>query len=325
MKLHLDTTTFRQAIQYTADRMEIPAIYIEKDYWVTWALKILFRNSIGKDIVFKGGTSLSKCFGLVNRFSEDIDLVVLGKGEKTSNQMKAKTRAIGKLVGAYLPEIELEGVTNKKGMNRKTAHSYGQAFQGAFGQVRDLIVVEATWLGYHEPSSLVNMNSFVGDMMQETGQVAMAMENELMPFEVRVLAPERTLCEKIMSLVRFSYGPLPLDDLKNKIRHTYDLHQLLKEKSFSDFIDSTDFDGMMNKVAKDDRQSFKSNSAWLDYHPSDALFFKDLLQVWPELIPTYNGDFRKLVYRDFPQDQEILDSMLRLRKRLVNLTWSSVK
>ena len=49
-------------------------VIIEKDFWVCWTLAVLFRSSIAEDLVFKGGTSLSKVFGAVDRFSEDIDL-----------------------------------------------------------------------------------------------------------------------------------------------------------------------------------------------------------------------------------------------------------
>ena len=57
-------------------------------------------------------------------------------------------------------------------------------------------------------------------MMLNNGQVSVAEANGLMPFEVRVLDPTRTLCEKIMSLVRFSYRENPIEDLRKKIRHT---------------------------------------------------------------------------------------------------------
>ena len=69
MKLHKNKTLFRQAVQFTADQMKIPAIYIEKDYWVTYALFTIFNDEIGKDTVFKGGTALSKCYNMIERFT----------------------------------------------------------------------------------------------------------------------------------------------------------------------------------------------------------------------------------------------------------------
>ena len=72
MKLHENKTLFRQAVQFTADQIKIAAIYVEKDYWVTYALFTIFNNEIGKDTVFKGGTALFKCYNMIERFSEDI-------------------------------------------------------------------------------------------------------------------------------------------------------------------------------------------------------------------------------------------------------------
>ena len=57
-------------------RLGVPAVITEKDFWVCWMLGVLFQSSFADSLVFKGGTSLSKAFGAINRFSEDIDLSV---------------------------------------------------------------------------------------------------------------------------------------------------------------------------------------------------------------------------------------------------------
>jgi predicted nucleotidyltransferase component of viral defense system len=89
MKLHTDKILFTQAIQATADKLKIPAIFVEKDYWVTYALCAIFTNeTIGNYAIFKGGTSLSKCYKIIERFSEDIDIVVSHDENSTDNQLK---------------------------------------------------------------------------------------------------------------------------------------------------------------------------------------------------------------------------------------------
>jgi len=322
MRLHENKTLFRQAVQFTSDQMQILPIFIEKDYWVTYALHTIFNHAIGSDTVFKGGTALSKCYKMIDRFSEDIDLVVLRRKGESDNQLKTKIRTIGKVVDAVLPEINVEGLTHKMGMNRKTAHAYNKEFQGNYGQVRDVIVVEATWLGYYEPCTTKKLNSLVGEMMQNNGQNQIAIEYELQPFDVRVLEPVRTLCEKIMSLVRFSYGENPVEDLTQKIRHTYDLHQLLQQPEFSYFFQSPAFDEMLLKVANDDIASFKNNNQWLIHHPNEALIFKGLDQVWDELRVAYNGDFKNLVYGVLPSDGAVLSTMKKIKARLTSINWT---
>ena len=208
------------------------------------------------------------------------------------------------------------------GMNRKTAHTYNKSLEGNYGQARDIIILESTWLGYYEPYTTKSIISFVGNMMVHQGQIEIAKKNDLLPFELLVLEPTRTICEKIMSLVRFSYSENPIADLKKKIRHTYDLHQLLKQKVFLDFFKSPAFDKMILKVANDDVASFRNNNKWLEYNPNDALIFKDLNNVWIQLKEDYNGDFRNLVYGDFPKDSAVLQTLRMIKERLKKISWT---
>lgn len=322
MKLHKNKNLFRDAIRATAQQMDIPPEFVEKDYWVTYALFAIFNHEIGKDTVFKGGTALSKCYNMIERFSEDIDLVVLRRAGETDSKLKAKLKVVSTVVNAILPEVDIEGVTHKMGMNRKTAHAYNKTFEGNYGQVRDVIVLESTWLGYYEPYSTKSIVSFIGNMMLSNGQTELANENGLLLFNLLALEPTRTICEKIMSLIRFSYGADPIGDLKRKIRHTYDLHQLLKEEQFSYFFNSLAFDEMLLKVANEDVASFRNNNKWLNHHPYEALIFKYLESVWAEMRVVYNSDFKNLVYGDFPNDKDVFDSLQRIQERLKTITWT---
>lgn len=74
--LALDENQRRRAINEAAVRRRMNPVIMEKDFWVSWMLGVLFQSSIADALVFKGGTSLSKVFGAINRFSEDIDLSV---------------------------------------------------------------------------------------------------------------------------------------------------------------------------------------------------------------------------------------------------------
>lgn len=157
--------------------------------------------------------------------------------------------------------------------------------------------------------------------MLNAGQEKVAEEYNLLPFEVNVLDPKRTLCEKIMSLVRLSYTENPIEDLKNKVRHTYDLYQLLKNKELYKFLESGEFDEMLLRVANDDVESFRNNNSWLQQHPNKAKIFAELVSVWNELEPTYSGDFKSLVYSNFPHEGKILDSLKLIKKRLESVDW----
>lgn len=303
--------------------MQIPVIYVEKDYWITYALYHIFNSEISKDVIFKGGTALSKCYNLIERFSEDIDLVVLKRDGDSNSKMKGKLRKISQIVDGIMPEEETKGLTNKWGKNRKTVHTYNQEFEGEYGQVRDKIVLESTWLGSHEPYTTKDIVSFVGRMIMENpDQAAIAQEYGLLPFSLQVLKPERTICEKIMGLVRFSYSENPRVDLSNKIRHIYDLHQLLNNSELSDFFHSGQFDELLLRVANDDKEAFKNNNQWLVHHPIKALIFDEIDEIWEILLPVYSRDFSSLVYGTLPTPQNIYETLLKIKERLAKVEWS---
>ena len=108
--------------QETAARRGLPPVMVEKDFWVSWTLAVLFAHpEFGNQLVFKGGTSLSKVFGVIQRFSEDIDLSVspefLGISEEWVEQgdsRNKRTERMKELEGAcinrvrdrFLPELE---------------------------------------------------------------------------------------------------------------------------------------------------------------------------------------------------------------------------
>ena len=321
MKLHDNKELFKDAIIATSQLNGIAEIYIEKDYWVTVALHSIFSDEVGNTCIFKGGTALSKCNRLIDRFSEDIDIVLLKQGDESSNQLKNKLKKITKIVGEHIPEIEIEGITNKKGMIRKTAHNYPKVFEGLFGQIRDNLIVEATWLGSFEPYEKGEVSSLIYEMITETNQQQIADEYDLNPFEVNVLSPKRTFCEKIMSLVRFSYTTNPIEDLNNKIRHIYDLNQMLKNKEIKNFFNSQEFDRLLLIVANDDMLSFKSGNEWLQNHPTQAVIFKESADIWDKLKTTYFSTFNKLVYGELPTEIEILETLKILSERMKNIRW----
>ncbi|MDZ7692066.1 MAG: nucleotidyl transferase AbiEii/AbiGii toxin family protein [Balneolaceae bacterium] len=323
MNLHEDGEIFRDAIRATADHKNIREIYIEKDYWVTYALHTIFHSEMKDVAVFKGGTSLSKCYQAINRFSEDIDLVVLEDPGLSNNQMDKRVRDVSKVVdNTDLEEVELPGITMKRGKNRKVAYEYAKHEYGqAYGQVRDKIIVEVSRLGHFEPHEKVAIHSFIADMMKARGQEALIPKYGLAPFQVKVLRIERTFCEKIMSLVRFSHAENPYEDLGNKVRHTYDIHMLLKQPMIQDFFESQKLDEMLLKVGSDDIESYGDKYDWLYKHPASALLFDKPQETWDKIKPVYNATFKELVIGDLPEGDAVLQDIKRVAERLKYIDW----
>ncbi|MDJ1470354.1 nucleotidyl transferase AbiEii/AbiGii toxin family protein [Xanthocytophaga flava] len=321
MHLHENNELFENAIVYTAQQKKLSELYIEKDYWVTLALYTLFTSEIGNQIVFKGGTALSKCFQLIERFSEDIDLSVLRQEGESDNQLKAKNKKVTECVSGVLPEIEIEGITTKMGKNRKTAHQYIKGFSGSMGQVRSTIIVESTWLGNFEPNTSATVNCYIAEMMLANGQKQLVEQYQLQSFPVKVLSKERTLCEKIMSLVRFSFTNDPITDLSNKIRHAYDIHMMLKDQALRSFFADSAFEDMLHRVGSDDVLSYRNNNNWLSNHPATAVIFSQTDSIWPQIRNTYHTTFKDLVFGNLPKEEEITDSLHKVSTRLESIQW----
>jgi hypothetical protein len=115
--LRLPAEERRLYIEQVAVRKNVLPVIIEKDFWVSWMLAVLFSSRFANALVFKGGTSLSKVFGVIDRFSEDIDLSLspdflgLKQGGTSRNQankwMKAAEAACGAAVqDTIAPELE---------------------------------------------------------------------------------------------------------------------------------------------------------------------------------------------------------------------------
>lgn len=321
MKLHSNKEILQDAILATAEYLDMREIYVEKDYWVTVALYEIFHSNVADQAVFKGGTALSKCHNLIQRFSEDIDLVVLRNEEETDNQLKRRIRAISKVVERVIPEVVVEGLTNKLGNIRKTVHQYDKIFDEDFGQVREHVVVEATWLGNFEPFSEMHISSYIYEMMKAKGQDELIEQYNMAPFTVKVLSKLRTFCEKIMSLVRFSRSEDPISDLRNKIRHVYDIHQMLKDSEIQKFFKGEQFDEMLVKVGQDDMIGYKNNNEWILEHPATALIFEKPHQTWRQLSTEYNGNFKDLLTGDPPAEGALIETLNNVAHRLLKVKW----
>lgn len=321
MILHKDGKMFRDSILATAQHLGIPEVYIEKDYWVSLVLKELFTSELSNQIVFKGGTSLSKCHNLIQRFSEDIDLVVFRIDDEADNQLTKRLKKIGKIVNNVLPEKYIDGYTNKKGMIRKTVHEYEKVFEGDLGQVGGSIVIEASWLGNFEPFSKKTVSSYIQDFITLNGPNDLLEKYELSSFDVQALSVKRTFCEKIMSLVRFSLTGDPFEDLPKKVRHIYDLHLMMKNEDILLFFNDADFIEMLLKVGQDDFIGYRNNNDWLKKHPCSAIIFNAPEDIWPSIKRAYQTDFAHMVLGKLPDESDLLATLDKIKSRMRPIVW----
>lgn len=326
MNLHLDKNNFEGAIVAAAEYFEIPEIFIEKDYWVTYALHQLFHSDVKDLIVFKGGTSLSKCYDVIQRFSEDIDIVVVKNEGDSGNALKERLKNVTNVIDNSILEVVPDDPnTNKKGSIRKIIYSFPKVdVNGTYGEVRENIALEVSHMGNTEPNHVKQIRTLIADYIKTTPTIELITQFGLEDFEVKALAVERTFCEKIISLVRFSYTENPLEDLSNKVRHTYDLTLLMKLDAIKNFVNSDLFDTMLLQVAKDDDKAIPNDKNWLYNHPKDALMFSETEMVWNTLKKVYSGSkFNELLIGKTkpPTENEVFEALVFLSKRIEGIEW----
>ena len=142
MNLHESPDVFQEFIQRTAIAYSIPEVYVEKDYWVTLALKRLSESEFADQVVFKGGTALSKAHNLIQRFSEDIDLAAKCT-ELSQNDTRRLLKGAGNAMTVDLEDQPKHPRESKHGKFRKTVHAYPTNRQNEdFGQVAHVILLE---------------------------------------------------------------------------------------------------------------------------------------------------------------------------------------
>jgi hypothetical protein len=231
----------RDIFSEAAARLGIRPTIIEKDFWVCVALKFLFQKSqFGKSLVFKGGTSLSKAHGLIERFSEDIDLVLdsnlIGFGEGLRDPMQAFTskgkqdqfnKEINRLAAAYIaktlcPELEdllrQENIGLSATVDRDDPHTVNIRYPAAFTEtyIRPEVRLEIGPLASWVPSATHLIRPYTFDVLPEV------FENPVC--EVVAIAAERTFWEKATILHQEAHRKTQTPQRYS--RHYYDLYKL---------------------------------------------------------------------------------------------------
>lgn len=134
MNLHDDWNVFEEVLTAASLPVEqggigIRLAFLEKDYWMTHALRNLASSRFAEQAVFKGGTSLSKACGVGYRFSEDIDIAITSDPDRSDNQTKTLVGGIGKAMSAGLEEVLMPD-TRKFSKYRKAYYRYPQVSMG---------------------------------------------------------------------------------------------------------------------------------------------------------------------------------------------------
>jgi hypothetical protein len=312
---------FEQAIIRAAEHFRprgLREAIIEKDYFVTEALRII-EQAAGSKVIFKGGTSLSKGWNLIQRFSEDIDIFLDPTAFEPPLGKKAIDRELKKLRQAIEGHPGLTFIENDSqtfgGFGRNDRFEYVQRFAGT-GDIRNRVFVEAGTASGREPTNRVRLQSYVGQFLQET-RVSLGADDEG-PFEMRLLHFRRTFVEKMFAIhakiEAFKQAGKPIGGYA---RHYYDLFCLAERPEVLAMLRSDEYGVIKTDYDRISRAHFEKSYVPppdMSFAKSEALFPSAELRAM--LAVEFEKQCRVLCFGPFPSWDDVQARLEEMRQVL---------
>lgn len=313
--------------EQAAARLGLPAASIEKDFWVCWTLRILFGlPDWGSHLTFKGGTSLSKGWQLIERFSEDIDVVIdrdaLGfggsagpehapRGKQRKNRLKAlkatcQLRIQAELQPALKRSLALALPPERTGTIEQAPAEedpdqqtllflYPTMFADSLEYLRPMVKIELGARSDTEPSDSPIIRPYLADVFPDVITDA--------AFPVRTVAPRRTFWEKAFLLHEETFRPRDKPRKRPLARHYYDVWRLITKGVAAQALGDA---GLFDRVAEHRQIFFRQN--WVDY----TTFHRGMLRLLPpdhqlaEWEQDYNAMRGEMFFGEVPTFAEVL-------------------
>ena len=284
MLLHNYPSDFKDLISIVADQMHLPESAIERDYYIVYLLKNLADSEYSEQCVFKGGTSLSKCYpGSIERFSEDIDLTFLGMElpDKECDRMIKRIEST-MTVGADTEKINAERSSRSKSM------------YVWFGTRENKIKLEIGSSVRPDPYAKREMKTYIQEYLEKSGYLDAVAQYELEPIRINVLDITRTFVDKLMSVKRHAI----CGTLDEKVRHIYDITRLYGLSEIQSFLNDKDELKRLMQVTKDTDSFYLSRRGIADeYDPRGAYDFPAWKHYMTESVRmNYETLHKKLLY-----------------------------
>lgn len=317
--LHQEPELFKDLLQVSSERLSIPLYLVEKDYYISMILKALSLSVYKDQIVFKGGTSLSKAYQLIDRFSEDVDFAVISEG-MSGNQVKTLLSHLIKEVTAGLSEDKDFVDVSKGSKYRKQAFIYTSQLDGTgfANPIPARVIVEISAFANPFPYEKRLIEPLVSTVLKEQGMIDFMDKYDLGAFELNVLSLTQTLCEKLVSLIRFSMSADPITALSSKIRHFYDIEALLCREDLLRYIEGPSFLDDIQRLIRHDQTTFSAPQGWGELTSiEEAPVIKDFDTMWnKKLGAEYERNLSLIAYKSIPSRQKVEQTFMGLIDRL---------
>jgi predicted nucleotidyltransferase component of viral defense system len=320
------------SIQIVAEKIQLDPVMVEKDVWVTAVLRALFSLPYAEQISFKGGTSLSKCWNVTERFSEDVDIAINREyfgfqGETFSIReiSKKMRKACCKFCRDTLQfdltkQMTINGIPEnlfsvKMNITEITTIDperiyieYRSVFNDV-SYIKNVVILEINARSMKEPLEKVKIQSFIDKQYPQADFT----ENL---FEIQAVAPERTFWEKVC-LLHEEFSKKEQDKIRvNRMsRHLYDIVMMMETPIAAKALNDTE----LYKHIIAHRRMFQAIKDF-DY---DTLMFQTISIIPPEnVIAKWEDDYEKMqamIYGESPSFKKIIEKIKQLNERINNL------
>lgn len=313
----------------TAREINLPEAMVEKDFWVCWTLDYLFHSCPWtKHLAFKGGTSLSKCFGLIQRFSEDIDLILdwrlLGyekdepwaersKTQQDKFNKEANARTEGFLRETFLPQLQADfqkllddefSLYIEEDDPQTVCFGYPKSFQE--GSILPVVRLEIGALAAWTPAEQVEIASYVA---QRYPQVFKHPTTSIL-----AVTPERTFWEKVTILHKEAFrtnGRFPA----RYSRHYYDLWCMDKSPVKAAAYENL---ALLERVVRFKERFYPAGSAHYELARPGTMRLIPPTDCLPLLREDYEH-MKNMIFGETPEFEDILECMGRLEGEINGL------
>lgn len=228
MNLHHDREAFEELVAGAANELAIPVNVIEKDYYVTITLKALAEKT--EDLVFKGGTSLTKCYQLLDRFSEDIDLSYTAESDAPGESRKKKLK---KNIVSTMDEFGFTINNLDMTRSRRNYNCYRADYPSIYEQneiLKPELVIETYVAMLPFPTTERLVDNYIYRFLNKINRLDLAKKYELMPFEITTQTIDRTMVDKVFALCDYYMQ----GKIERHSRHLYDIHKIVESVGISD-------------------------------------------------------------------------------------------
>ena len=264
MNLHNKTNEFEELIELTSEYVNVPSAAVRKDYFITLILKKLSESDFLGSVVFKGGTSLSKCYPeSIDRFSEDIDLTYIPEDGLSDRQINRKLKAIEKIL---IESAKHETINEERNDTNKSCFVW---FNDEYKESEKVKLEIGCSLRPH-PYSLKELRSYIHDYLDSIQEVEAIKEYHLTVVKVNVLDIQRTFIDKLLAVKKHAVSAT----LQDKVRHIYDVVKLYQLEEIQSFLNSPyQLKEIVTLTKSTDLQYLKKREIQKSYNPTGPYDF----------------------------------------------------